>query len=352
MSNDHLDSLKRTRDGIIGKISRKQQSGFDDCCKEFQFIRVFDTINFNNEMNRLGIVHLVLDEDYNFTEILESEIIEPIINHSNNTFGIIGKTGTGKSELAQIITLISKKANKDFLGRDVEFFLCYTGPEFHSTLKLLHKGDILWKDEMPKTLGKGSRIQEWEIENVLHSIRKMENTFIFVDPIDIKLDICDLYIKSAGMNFKTRTNRFMLLDENKRYFGHIYVKLHDNERLRYWYETQKDKFINKIKNSAGKVIVEEEKEDNNIINKEIEILFLKLENFLVENYNSKNKTRDIKIFIGYKKGETYEELAKTKKLSGKSHTKYFCDKFEDKFGNNQEFQDMCNKIDDLLEITI
>ncbi|KKN04913.1 hypothetical protein LCGC14_1092530, partial [marine sediment metagenome] len=260
MANDYLNSLKKTRDRIIGNM-RKTQGGFDDCCEDYQFIRIFDTINFNNKMNRLGITHLVKDENYNFSKIFESSIIDPIIDRSNNVFGIIGKTGSGKSELAQIITLISKKANKDFLGRDVEFFLCYTGPELHSTLKLLHKGDILWKDEMPKTEGEGSRKQKWEIENVLHTIRKLENTFIFVDPLAIKLDICDLYIESAGMNKKTRTNRFMLLNERREYFGHIYSKLHDDERLRDWYETQKDAFIRKIKNLAGKVTIKEKNEN-------------------------------------------------------------------------------------------
>ncbi|KKN18239.1 hypothetical protein LCGC14_0957820 [marine sediment metagenome] len=322
-NNSYLDSIKRIQGRIMGNISKNQQSGFVNCCEEFQFIRVFDTINFNNKMNRLGITHLVLDEDYNFTEIFESEIIEPIRYHSNNTFGIIGKSGTGKSELAQLITLISRKANKDFLGRNVEFFLCYTGPELHSTLKLLKKGDILWKDEMPKTEGKGSRLQQQKIENVLHSIRKMENTFIFVDPIGIKIDICDLYLESAGMNLKTRTNRFMLLDENRRYFGHIYMKLHDNEQLRDWYETQKDIFIDNIKNSGGKVIVEE---DDEYENREEEH---SIENFLRNNYESRTKERDIDLYLRYEEGEgSFEVLAKKYSFSNSSGAFYVYNKIK------------------------
>lgn len=304
MANDYLNSLKKTRDRIIGNM-RKTQGGFDDCCEDYQFIRIFDTINFNNKMNRLGITHLVKDENYNFSKIFESSIIDPIIDRSNNVFGIIGKTGSGKSELAQIITLISKKANKDFLGRDVEFFLCYTGPELHSTLKLLHKGDILWKDEMPKTEGEGSRKQKWEIENVLHTIRKLENTFIFVDPLAIKLDICDLYIESAGMNKKTRTNRFMLLNERREYFGHIYSKLHDDERLRDWYETQKDAFIRKIKNLAGKVTIKEKNENISPGEKKHPV-----EKFLQEYYKSRNKSRNIDIYFRMEKGEEPNKLKK------------------------------------------
>ncbi len=308
MSNDYLDSIKRIRNRIIGNAVRV--SNFVDCCKEFRFIRAFDTINFNNKMNRLGIVHLVNDENYNFTEILEDEIIEPIIHHSSNTFGITGKTGSGKSEFAETLVLICVKTNKDFLGRDVNFYLCYTWEDFHDTLKILKKGDILWKDEMPKTMGKGSRLQKWEIENILHSVRKMENTFIFIDPVSIDVDLCDLYIESAGMNFKTKTNRFMLRNEKKQYFGHIYVKLHNNERLRDWYETQKDKFIRKILDLAGKVKVEEVKEnkDNSDINpdQEIERKLSKDHNFLkfeirmcLEWKNSIKKPSERKLAIKY-----------------------------------------------------
>ncbi len=320
MANEYLDSLKRIQSRIIGNAVKV--SNFVDCCEEFQFIRAFDTINFNNEMNRIGIVHLVLDEDYNFTEILESEIIEPIRYHSSNTFGITGRTGTGKSELAETIVLICVKTNKDFLGRDVNFYLCYTWEDFHSTLKMLKKGDILWKDEMPRTMGKGARLQKWEIENILHSVRKMENTFIFIDPVKIDVDLCDLYIESAGMNFKTKTNRFMLRNEKKQYFGHIYVKLHNNERLRDWYETQKDKFIDHILNLGGKVeIVEEEdeigEEDHSI------------KSFLRKNYKSRTKERDIDIYLRYEKGEgSFEDLAKKYNFSNSSGAFYVYNKIK------------------------
>lgn len=330
-NNKHLDSLERIKGRIINKFTQTQ--GFEDCCEEFYFIRPFDTINFNNKMNRLGIIHLVLDENYNFSEILESSIRDPIINQSNNVFGIIGKTGTGKSELAETITLICIKVNKDFLGRDIKFYLCYLWEEFHSILKLLKKGDIVWKDEMPRTMGKGSHLQKWEIENILHSIRKMENTFIFVDPMDIKVDLCDLYIESAGMNFKTRTNRFMLLNERKEYFGHIYVKLHEDERLRDWYETQKDKFIDFIKEKGGKVIIEEDEDEEDTPS---------IETFLRKNYKSRTKERDIDIYLRYEEGAgSFETLAKKYNYKSGSGIEYVYKKvreFVEKNYNLDEFE--------------
>ncbi|MFW9968759.1 MAG: hypothetical protein ACFFDF_01075 [Candidatus Odinarchaeota archaeon] len=312
MSNEDLDSLKRIKGKLISNFTHTQ--GFVDCCEEYSFIRPFDTINFNNKMNRLGITHLVMDEDYNFSEMLEYSIRDPILNRSNNVFGLIGKTGTGKSELAETVSLISKRDNREFLGRDVELYLCYLWEDFHATLEKIKKGDIIWKDEMPRTIGKGSRVQKWEIDNVLHSIRKMENTFIFVDPIDINVDLCDVYIESAGMNFKARTNRFMLLNERKEYFGHIYVKLHDDERFRDWYETQKDKFIDYIVNLGGKVNLEE-KDDGS--NKKFKRYMGKLEKHLTDHYfNSENKKRDIRMYLDKKeRKETLEELSEVYNLS-------------------------------------
>ncbi|MFX0023761.1 MAG: hypothetical protein ACFE9S_15650 [Candidatus Hermodarchaeota archaeon] len=300
----YLSSVRKAKNGVYGNLNIKE--GFIDCCKEFRFIRAFDTINFNNKMNRLGITHLVLDEGYNFTEVLEVDIIEPIINHSNNVFGIIGKTGSGKSELGQTIALISKKANKDYLNRDVEFYLCYTWEDFHSSLKLLKEGDVLLKDEMPRSVGKNSRTQKWEIENILHSVRKLSNTFIFIDPLDINVDLCDLYIESAGMDFKTKTNRFMLLNERKQYFGHIYVKLHENEQFRDWYETQKDIFIQEILEKAGKIQVKEE--DKNIPTQKKN----SIENIedILNNYKSRNKERDIDIYLRVSGEENPSELRK------------------------------------------
>jgi len=333
MSNEIINSLKRIKGKIVGNITRKQ--GFVDCCEEYYFIRPFDTINFNNKVNRLGIVDLVLNEDYNFSEILEVSIRDPILDHSNNIFGLIGDTGTGKSELAQTISLVSKKVNKDFLGRDIQMFLSYIWEDFHATLKLSKKGDVMWKDEMPKTMGKGSLLQKWEIENILHSIRKMENTFIFVDPLDIKVDLCNLYIESAGMNFKTRTNRFMLLNKRREYFGHIYAKLHDDEQFRYWYDTQKDKFIDFIKEKGGKVEIEEDDDEN-----EEEVY--SIESFLRRNYKSRTKERDIDIYLRYEEGEgSFETLAKKYGYKSGSGVEYVYKKvkeFTSKNYNLDEFE--------------
>lgn len=257
-SEEHIDSLKKVRRNLYGAIKNKQQGGFKDCCEEYKFIRRSNTISFNNKMNRLGLTHLVLDEKFNQTDVFLEDIVNPIRLGSNITIGIEGYTGTGKSELAETIVLISKQANRKHKNREAELFLCWKVGNIYFTLMEIEKGSIVWVDESPKTIGKGSRKEKWSVENALHVIRKMENTFIFVDPKEIKVDICDLYLESAGMNFKTKTNRFMIMDDGRYYFGHIYVKLHNDKAFRDWYEVEKDKFIKETLEKGGKIKATEE----------------------------------------------------------------------------------------------
>ena len=223
MSKDYLDSMENVKNNLYGKMKNKQKNGFKDCCEEYKFIRKSNTISFNNKMNRMGLTHLVLDEKYDMTGVLLDDIINPIRYGSNISIGLEGYTGTGKSELAQLITLISKKANLKYMNRDAKLFLCWIVGDIYILLKKIKKGDILWADESPKTVGKGSRTEKWSVDNALHSIRKMENTFIFVDPKEIKVDICDLYLESAGMNHKTRTNTFMIKDDERYYLACVTI---------------------------------------------------------------------------------------------------------------------------------
>lgn len=307
MAEQIVKSLTKIKGFIFNKYQQQGQIGFVDCCTKYSFIRIFDTINYNNRINRLGIADLVLNEDYNFTQILEHEIVNPILSKSNNIFGIIGKTGSGKSELGQVISLIAIKTNETYLNRNVQFHLCYTWEDFHNALEQLKKGDVLLKDEMPRTIGKGSRIQRWQIDNVLHSIRKLENTIIFIDPVFINVNLCDLYLESAGMDQKSRTNRFMLLDEKKQYFGHIYTKLHEDWWFRATYEAKKDEFIKKAIKQAGSFEASEDhkKKEQEEFDEELEE---KLE-FLESNLKPKNKDRDIHIWKLRQQEYEYKKIA-------------------------------------------
>lgn len=306
MAEKYLDSIGKVKGDLYGKIKNKRQNKFVDCCKEYKFIRKANIISFNNKMNELGITHLVLDNKYNQTDVLIHDTTVPIKYGANVILGITGYTRSGKSELVETIVLELKKANKKYKSRDVKLYLCWTQADFYLTLKNLNKGDIVWRDEDPRTLGKGSNTERWAVNNVLHTIAKRENVFIFVDPKEIKIDICDLYLESAGMNFKTRTNRFMILDDERRYFGHVLVKLHNVNEFRNWYEKEKDAFVSDISDKAGKIRAAE---DNIEIEQEAldEDLRDKLE-LLDRIYKSKNKKRNLLIWELYKKGKKFDEI--------------------------------------------
>jgi len=248
VKKDYLGLIGDVKGKLYKGVKNRQRDGFKDCCEEYKFIKKAQTASFNNRMNALEITHLVLDEKYNQMDLLMHDITIPVKYSAPIIIGIVGYTRAGKSEGAQLIWFIIKHANKRYKGRDVELFLCWTQPQFLSTLTILKKGDVLWNDERPRTMGKGARKETWKIENVMHSIAKRENGFVFVTPKlkDIKIDICDLYLETAGQNRKTKTNRFMILDDERRYFGHVYLRLHKEQEFRDWYEKEKDKFIDEI----------------------------------------------------------------------------------------------------------
>lgn len=247
---DYLGLINDVKGNLYRSIKNRQRDRVKDCCEEYKFIKRAQTTSFNNKMNALRITHLVLDEKYNQFDLLMHDITVPVKYSAPVIIGIVGYPRAGKSEGAQLLWFIIKQANKIYKNRDVELFLSWTQPEFLLKLnpKILKKGDVLWNDERPRTMGKGASKETWKTDNVMHSIAKRENGFIFVTPKikNIKIDICDLYLETAGQNRKTKTNRFMILDDERRYFGHVYLKLHEEHEFREWYEKEKDKFIQDI----------------------------------------------------------------------------------------------------------
>lgn len=334
--DEYLDSMEKIEGNLYRKLKNKQQDEIIDCCKEYKFIKKANMKSFNNKMNELGITHLVLNEKYNQTDVLIHDITEPIKYGAPIVIGVIGYTRAGKSEAVQLFVLIIKEINKKYRNRDVELYLCWTPSDFYLSLKKLKKGDIVWNDERPKVTGKGRLIQTWDIDNVLHSIAKRENVFIFVTPKlkHIKIDICDLYLETAGMNFETRTNRFMIMDDEQRYFGHVYLKLHNEEEFREWYEEEKDTFIEDITEKAGKVraVIGKERAvignfEEKVDQEELDEMLQEVLEFLRKNYESKNPDRDIEIYLRHLKGETFEKLGRIYGLSKPEYHYYKVENF-------------------------
>jgi len=315
----YLDSIKQIKSKIYGKLKNKQRERITDCFEEeFKFTRRFDEYKFSKKMARLNITHLVLEDEYDLTDILEADIINPVRQGSNMTFGIKGFTGTGKSEGAIKIALLSKIANKKYMDRDTNglygFHLNWDKNDFEEVLKILRKGDIILKDEMPRHFGKGKLIQEWSIENVLDTIRMMQNTFIFVDPKKIGMD-CDIILEAAGMDKIARINRYMILDEDEYYYGHVFIKLHDNDELRTWYEREKKKFIKRNLKIGGKFKVKiidaelEEPDKLRIINKELEEKLDYLYDEYTPLYKQEEKGRNIMIWYLHQLGFKDQQIS-------------------------------------------
>ncbi len=144
--------LKRTQYQYAKDYLKKHTGNNIDCMEEYKFISEMKTKAFGDLMNELGVVHLLMDEKYNLSEMLERDIVNPIRQGTFAVFAIIGQAGSGKSELAQIIAFISRDANKKYNHRDVAIHLVWTQADFNRIMPSLKKGDIIWKDEMPKTL--------------------------------------------------------------------------------------------------------------------------------------------------------------------------------------------------------
>ena len=312
MSYDNLGTLKNIQNSAYNRLN-KNKSDFVDCfTEEFEFIRKSDEYMFNIQMNNLNATNLVLDDAHDLTDkVLLKDITNPIKHKTGMTIGHTGASGTGKSRNSIKIAMISKKFNEEYMNRKTSgkfgFHLCWNENQFKDALKILKKGDIILKDETTIHIGKGRLTQKWSINNILNTIRKKENTFLFVDPYDINMP-CNLYLESAGMDTKHRINRVMLMQvdritKKRYYFGHAYIKLHDNKELEKWYENEKDKFIDDNIDKGG---------EQPVINKDVidvkfkdvdEELEIKL-NFGNEKYINlfkikENKERDIMIWKLY-----------------------------------------------------
>lgn len=338
--DDYLAGLKKIKYQYSKNFLEKYYKEKVNCMGEYKFISEMKTKAFKDLMHELNVIHLLTEEKYNLSKMLRRDIINPIKQGTFVVFAIIGQAGSGKSELAQSIAFISKEANKKYMHRDVKIHLVWTQSDFNNLMPILKKGDIIWKDEMPRTLRTGALVEKWQVNNVLHVIRKYENTLIFIDPIEVKVNICDIYFQSAGMNFDTRTNRFMVLSMDNmilkqyRYLGHIYAELHDNEEFREWYENEKDLFIKRMLKKAGDVRVEkkiidvsEEEpdllEDKQKVEEKQVIEEKSFKDTITEEkvFNTIRKEvrwlkteRDIKIFNEHKKGKLIEEIMKERNM--------------------------------------
>ncbi len=157
------------------------------------------------------------------------------------------------------------------------------------------------------TTGKGSRVQKTQLENILHEIRQRRNTFLLVDPTRIKVDVCYMYLKSAGINFETKVSRFMLLNQKRKYFGHVYFYRPDviTEEYKKKKTEQQIQILDLRGNVSAEFIdVGLEEPDNDKTNKEIDEIVKDLKEAIPDS--KKHKMRNIFIWeLHMKDNEKY-----------------------------------------------
>lgn len=290
MKASYLNLIKKTKGAKIANFYEKQKNGFVKCCEEFTFIRWLDQLDFDKKMNERGITHLVLDEKHDLSKLLEHDLTNPVYYEINTVLGIIGYTGTGKSWA--VLTLVETIGNAYWKinKKKIKTFICSNYNEFLIAVVESDVDDIIWCDELPLTTGKGSRVQKTELENILHQIRQRKNTFLLVDPTRIKVDVCYMYLQTAGINFKTGVSRFMLLNQNRQYFGHVYI-YRPNIITEKYKKKKADQQI-QIVDLRGKVTAQdikniESKKETDVVKRGVKILEKKLPD------SRKFKKRDI-----------------------------------------------------------
>lgn len=152
---------------------------------------------------------------------------------------INGETGSMKSSVA--LSLMSQYIDASFLASRVTQE--YSVFEELLSDSLPGQGFIL--DEMVFQRGVGSmRLQE-SIVNLSETLRKRENSMIFVTPTEkfISNDNVNYTLEPCGFDEKTKIVRCLV--RKKRYLGFFYCKLLWNHPLWLEYEKGKDAFIEK-----------------------------------------------------------------------------------------------------------
>lgn len=86
--DDYHALLRRTQYQYAKSFLKKRTGNTINCMDDYKFISEIKTKAFNDLMNELGVVHLLMDEKYNLSEMLERDIVNPI---KQGTFVVFAK---------------------------------------------------------------------------------------------------------------------------------------------------------------------------------------------------------------------------------------------------------------------
>lgn len=238
-------------------------------CKKFIPEDKLCTLIFNEKYNNPEF-RWVLYKEFDQTELFLGSIISRIKNVSNVSIVISGVPNSGKTEGAEMIIKFIKYQFKKIKKMNINIYTTFSLAETNSVIKKLKFGDVISQDEIPGLAGTGSRNIEKYRDNLLKSIRANQNSFIFVDPKEVRPDVVTFFLETAGKYKKERITRYILyIGTEHKLYGHIYIPLHEDEKFRKNYEKRKMKNIHEMIDKAGFVGA---KIDIDQLNKDIDLL--------------------------------------------------------------------------------
>jgi len=201
-------------------------------------------------------LYRVFKKKKDLTPKIKQEIRLRINNKEEKNWVVVqvnGETGTKKSSIA--IALMVSFIDPNFTAKGIT-------QEYNSFLTLLNEskekeGFIL--DEMVFQRGTGSQRMREELMNLVETLRKRQNSMIFVTPTEkfIGDDNVTFTLEPCGFDKETKTVR-CLVRKNHRYIGFYYQKLLWNAPIWKDYEVGKDDFLEKSKSQKYKKVAYQE----------------------------------------------------------------------------------------------
>lgn len=198
--------------------------------------------------------------------------IEKVVNYNlNSQWAFAGKTGSGKSELAQKLAFLTISKYKEFVAKNtahekVKFYkkakvhLGFKSDECNDLAKIMNPGDVLIRDEQSDSSGEGSAIEDNATENLKSAVRGKNINFFDCQPKISFSATTNFIFLSIGYHpgsklslalvyvpFSSTKSASLIMDCQ----GYIITKMHDNKEFRNDYENRKLKYIDKLLKSGG-----------------------------------------------------------------------------------------------------
>ena len=279
---NELERIKKAKSNVYKKKFYNDSRKIKNFCKNYKVGGALKCKSFNKEWNDKKKRHVFYPSN-DFTEEFYKEIEWRVTHRKNLVLALFGETGSGKSLVSQTIgkdwvTTFNEKLKEGHLHNSIpkeimkklisnggaNYGFSFSDPEFLEHISKMEYGHIEIRDESPRISGKGKHGTIDAILNILDEVRAHQNSFIIVSP-DLnqltRTSVVHFYLRTAGINYKERKTRLIVYEPIMTHGGSVIIhptgriklKIHNDKKLIKHYDRLKDKNINKIKATQGKV---------------------------------------------------------------------------------------------------